>query len=71
MIPDMTLIDYFAGQALTGLLSQTTYTETGYPCPNWEGDSEDVKGLCQRAYRIAETMLEAKKIIAADKKEKS
>jgi hypothetical protein len=68
MIPDMTLLDYFAGQALVGLLMQPDSTDSGLPCPMWYG-AEDRTNLCQRAYRIAEEMLVQRKIIAADKKE--
>ena len=68
MIPDMTLLDYFAGQALVGLLAQTDHTESGYPCPYWNPVGER-EGMCWAAYRIAEEMLVQRKIIAADKKE--
>ena len=71
MIPDMTLVDWFAGQALVGLLSQTDHTESGYPCPAWDCGPLERQELCSRAYRLAEEMLTQRKIIAADKKETS
>jgi hypothetical protein len=63
----MALLDYFAGQALIGLLSQVDHTVDGHPCPMWNGNSEDRDALTTYAYRIAESMMAARKIIAADK----
>lgn len=52
------LRDYFAGQALAGLLAQTTFTESGYPTPVYEvGVAMPPSMLARHAYGIADAML--------------
>jgi hypothetical protein len=63
----LSMLDYFAGQALIGLLSQTGHTEDGHTCAEWSGDREDRRGLTNRAYAIAEQMLVVRKVIAEEK----
>ena len=46
----MTLLDYFAGQALIGI----AVAWTKYP------DDQLIDGYCQRAYKFAEAMLKEK-----------
>lgn len=67
----MSDLDLFAAHALTGLLAQVESTETGSPCPAWEGGPDDRRNLAARSYAIAEAMIRQRKIIAADKEAQS
>lgn len=57
----MTLRDWFAGQALTGLLASNPGLTESNPC----GDAKDVPGLiaafAKAAYAMADVMLEARR----------
>ena len=49
----------FACAALTGLLSQTEATESGYPCPAWPARPDDADECCHlssRAFTVADAM---------------
>ena len=48
--PGMTLRDYFAGQALSGLISENAH-------PQSAGSWESVGEICDEAYNFADTML--------------
>ncbi len=59
------LRDYFAAEALTGILAQqtTSHTESGYPDgdPQWNIRLDtDCRIVAEGAYRVADAMMEAR-----------
>ena len=60
----MSLLDWFAGQALIGLLTQTSHSESGHPIPYWQGDGD---GLEHQAFKIAINMLVERKLLVEGK----
>lgn len=59
----MTLRDYFAGQALTSLLSQMFESGTPMYDPN---DPEQAISLAHLSYQAADAMLKARETVAAE-----
>ena len=52
----MSLRDWFAGQALVGLMAATAHPESGGPSHSYGGND----GLARTAYALADAMLAAK-----------